>query len=575
MAACAVALALGGVPQSAPQPAAPVPGEATFSVFLAGKEVGREQVNLARVGTDWIITATSRIAPPVDVTVNRFEMKYTADWQPLELKADARMRGLSITLATSFGLTTATNEITQNAVTTAKTDQVSARTVVIPNNFFGAYEALAARLIGLSPGAELPVYVAPQGEVKIIVKGVTRGQFQTPAGVVETNRYSLSYQNAGGELAAEVSVDGKGRFARLEIPGATLLVSRQDLASVAARIQTVRNATDIDVRVPASGFTLAGTVTTPTATAGRIRNPAVVLVGGTGAVERDAVLSGIPLFAQLAGDLAERGFVVLRYDKRGVGQSGGRTETVTLRDYADDLVAAVKWMEKRKDVDKRRIAVAGHSEGGAIALLAASREKKIATVVLMAAAGTRGVDLVLEQQQYSLDLLKTPANERSSKVELQKKIIEAATTGTGLADLPPDIRARVDSPWYRSVLLFDPAETMPRVRQPVFVLHGELDKQVPPHHAKRLVELANARKKAAPAVLTVVPKLNHLLVPAVTGDTTEYASLPEKRVSPEVARTIADWLAAPATKPPVTTQGAKAPPSGRRAPGIVSAAVID
>jgi uncharacterized protein len=575
MAVCAVALALGGVPQSAPQPAAPVPGEATFSVFLAGKEVGREQVNLARVGTDWIITATSRIAPPVDVTVNRFEMKYSADWQPLELKADARMRGLSITLATSFGLTTATNEITQNAVTTAKTDQVSARSIVIPNNFFGAYEALAARLVGLSPGAELPVYVAPQGEVKIIVKGITRGQFQTPAGVVETNRYSLSYQNAGGELAAEVSVDGKGRFARLEIPGATLLVSRQDLSSVAARIQTVRNATDADVRVPASGFTLAGTVTTPTATAGRIRNPAVVLVGGTGAVERDAVLSGIPMFAQLAGDLAERGFVVLRYDKRGVGQSGGRTETVTVRDYADDLIAAVKWMEKRKDVDKRRIAVAGHSEGGAIALLAASREKKISSVVLLAAGGTRGVDLVLEQQQYSLDLLKTPASERSSKVELQKKIIEAATTGTGLEDLPPDIRARVDSPWYRSVLLFDPAETMPRVRQPVLVLHGELDKQVPPHHAKRLAELANARKKAPPAALTLIPRLNHLLVPAVTGDTTEYASLPEKRVSTEVARTIADWLAAPAIKPPVTTQGGKTAASARRAPGIVTAAVID
>lgn len=553
MAACVAALALSTSAQSAPQPTTPVPGEATFSVFVAGKEIGREQVNLSRSGTDWIITATSRIGPPIDVTVSRFELKYSADWQPIELKADARMRPGTVGLSTSFGLTTAVNEVTQNAVTNSKTDQISARTVVMPNSFFAAYEALAARLIGLQPGAELPVYVAPQAEIKLSVRGVTRGQFQTPGGLVTTNRYSVTFHNPGGELPAEVSVDDKGRFARLEIPSATLLVSRQDLVTVASRVQTVRNATDVDVRIPSSGFTLAGTLTTPPATARRIRSPAVVLVAGSGAIERDAVVSGIPIFAQLAGDLAERGFIVLRYDKRGVGQSGGRLETVTLREYADDVVAAVKWLEKRKDVDKRRIAVMGHSEGGAVAMLAASREKKISALVLMSSMGTRGVDLILEQQQYSLDLLKTPDSERSSKVELQKRIVEAAMTGNGMDDLPPDIRGRVDSPWYRSLLLFDPAEVMARIRQPVLIVHGELDKQVPPHHAKRLAEMATARKKAPAAVLTVLPRLNHLLVSALTGDITEYASLPEKRVSPDVARAVSDWLAAPGAKPPQKT----------------------
>ena len=88
-------------------------------------------------------------------------------------------------------------------------------------------------------------------------------------------------------------------------------------------------------------------------------------------------IAGIPLFAQLAGQLADPGFVVVRYDKRGVGQSGGRTETVDAADYADDAIAAVKWLAKRKDVDNERIVVAGHSEGAAVAMLAA-REKKIA-----------------------------------------------------------------------------------------------------------------------------------------------------------------------------------------------------
>ena len=181
------------------------------------------------------------------------------------------------------------------------------------------------------------------------------------------------------------------------------------------------------------------------------------------------------------------------------------------------MIAAVKWLEKRKDVDKRRIAVVGHSEGGSIAMLAASREKRISALVLMASMGTRGVDLILEQQQYSLEMLKTPESERTSKVDMQKKILDAAMTGQGMEELPADIRQRVDSPWYRSLLLFDPAEVMPRVRQPMLILQGELDKQVRPHHAKRLAEMAATRKKALPAELTLLPSVNHILAVATTG----------------------------------------------------------
>jgi hypothetical protein len=555
IAASLAALSIVSVADGAPQASAPTPGEATFSIFLGGQEIGREQVNLSRAAGGWIITATSRIAPPVDVTVSRFELRYTSDWQPVELKADARIRQATVALSTSFGLTTAVNELTQNGVTNSKTDQISARTIVLPNNFFAAYEALAARLRGLAAGAQLTAYVAPQAEVKITVRGVTPGQFQTPAGLVRTDRYSVTFHNPGTELMADVSVDDKGRFARLEIPSATLLVSRQDLASVATRIQTVRNPTDIDVRIQSSGFSLAGTLTTPPAAADRMRSPAIVLVAGSRTAERDVMVAGIPVFAQLAGDLADRGFIVLRYDKRGAGQSGGRLETVTLQEYADDVVAAVKWLEKRKDVDKRRIAVIGYSEGGAAGMLAAAREKKVSALVLMASVGTRGVDLILEQQQYSLDLLKTPQGERASKVELQKRIVDAAMTGKGMDDLPPDIRTRVDSPWYRSLLLFDPAQVMPRIRQPVLIVYGELDKQIPPHHATRLAELANARKKAPSATLMPLAGLNHLLAPATSGDVTEYASLPDKRVSLEVARRIGDWLAAPGGRAVQKTAG--------------------
>jgi hypothetical protein len=517
-------------------------GSAVFALFIGGREVGREQVNLARSGSDWIITATGRHAAPADLAINRFEMRYTADWQPIELKIEARQRNQALGLATSFGLTAAINEITQNGVTNSKTDQVSARTVVLPNNFYAAYEALAARLASAAPGTDLPVYVAPQAEIRLSVRSVTPGQIQTPGGVVRTRRYAVTFHNPGGPLEAEITIDDRNRFARLEIAAATLLVTRQDLAGVATRSQTVRNATDTDVRIPAAGFSLAATVTTPPVAAGELRYPAVVLVAGSGPVDRDATVAGIPIFAQLAGQLAERGFVVVRYDKRGVGQSGGRTERVTLRDYADDAIAVVKWTEKRKDVEKRRIALVGHSEGASVGMLAAEREKKIATLVLMAGMGTTGQELILEQQQSMLEATRVPEGERAAKVDLQKRILAAVIAEKGWETIPAELRAIVDNPWYRSLLLFDPAREISKVKQPVLILQGALDTQVRPHHADRLAELARARKKAPPVEVVHLPGLNHLFVPAATGEVSEYGSLKEKAISPEVARTIADWL---------------------------------
>ena len=79
--------------------------------------------------------------------------------------------------------------------------------------------------------------------------------------------------------------------------------------------------------------------------------------------------------------------MVVRYDKRGIGQSGGRAESASLADYAEDVRAAVKMLADRKDVDPKRIAVVGHSEGGLVALIAAAKEKRIAAVGLIATPG--------------------------------------------------------------------------------------------------------------------------------------------------------------------------------------------
>jgi hypothetical protein len=150
-------------------PPSPAPGDAAFGIYLRGAQIGREQVTLARSDAGWIITSTGRTDAPLGFTIVRFEMKYARDWQPLEMKLEARLKNAPVTIATSFGMTTAINEITQNGKTVSKQDQISARAIVLPNNVFGSYEALAARLSVAAIGTEIPIYVVPQREVKATV----------------------------------------------------------------------------------------------------------------------------------------------------------------------------------------------------------------------------------------------------------------------------------------------------------------------------------------------------------------------------------------------------------------------
>ena len=551
MLAAFLAAAAGTAAAQQPAPAAvPAPGEATYIVFVNGRAIGREQANLARTPAGWTITSTGTLGAPINLVNKRFEVTYAPDWQPIELKIDATVADLRnpkaepqvLGLATSFATTTAINEITQNGVTASKTDQITARTVVMPGNFFAAYEALAVRLSSMTSPGELPIYIAPQGEIKAVIKAVTPATYETPAGTLKARRFSLTFQNPNGPVDVEVTVDERGRFAKADMTGVGVSIARQDLAGVETRQQTFRNSTDSEVVVPAAGFGLAGTLTTPPRQ-GRLRHPTVVLVGGSGPIDRDSTVAGIPLFAQLAGQLAERDFIALRYDKRGVGKSGGRIERVTLEDYAEDVVAAVKWLGKRKDVDGEHIFVAGHGEGAAIAMIAAAREKKIAGLVLMGGIGIPGRELILEQQQHLLSATSLSEAERAEKVATQKRILDAVTTQKGWEGIPPEMRAAADTPWYRSLVTFDPARVMSSVKQPLLIVQGALDKQVLPHHADRLAELGRNRKKATSVEVKPLPSLNHLFVPAKTGDVSEYPSLETKVISPEVASAIAAWVA--------------------------------
>ena len=512
-------------------------------IFVRGTAIGAEQMTVMRSADGWTILSTGRIGPPFDVVGRKVEVRYTPDWKPLEFTLDSTVKGQFQKIFTSISGTSATSEVTTGTGTepTRKTDTIDASSILLPNAFYSPYEALAAQLRSAATGAVLPAYILPLGSVTLRVGESTSEQIQTTTRVITAKKTRVTATSGATVLDLTIWGDEGGRLLEMTIPAQGLDVARTDIASVSSRHIAISRPNDEQVRIPAIGFTLAGTLSKPTEPSVTPR-PAVILAAGAGPLDRDALTFGIPILGQLASAFADAGFIVLRYDKRGVGQSGGRTEVATLADFSDDQRAAVKFLTSRKDVDDKRIAVVGHSEGGLVSLISAAKEKRIAAVVLVATPGVSGSDLVLAQQQHALSKSNLSDAEKQARTDMQKKINEAAITGKGLDALTAGVRRQIDNAEFQSVLASDPAKLMPNVRQPLLVVQGERDAEVAPSNADRLEGLAKARKQPAAIEVVKIPGINHLLVPAQTGEADEYASLSDKQISPVATAAMTDWL---------------------------------
>jgi hypothetical protein len=514
---------------------------ATFTIFIRAMPVGTEQMTVARTASGWTISGDGRLGPPLDVITRNLEVRYDADWKPLSLFIDASRRGQVTTLRTSVTGVSASNDISIGPTNSGQVHKIDEAAILLPDLVFAPYEALSARLQGAQPGTKIPVYIPPQGPASITTGTPIDEQIQTVIRVIKVRRTPITFEIPNGPaVAGEIWGDESGRLLRVSVPAQNLEVVREDIASVSSRRMVISRAGDEHVRVQANGFSIAGTLAKPADADGKPR-PAVVLVSGSGPTDRDETVAGIPIFGQLAGSLADAGFHVLRYDKRGVGQSSGRPEAATLDDYAEDLRAAVRYLGGRKDVDRRRIAVVGYGDGGPIALIAASKEDRITAAILVASIGVRGADANLAQMARALERSTQPDAEKQLALSLQKQIQNAVLTGSGWDGVPPELRRQADTPWFHSFLSFDPARIMRNVDQPLLVVHGELDGQVAPSNADSLEQLARARRRGTVEVVRV-PGVNHLLVPATTGEVAEYGTLTDRTISTAVTGALATWL---------------------------------
>lgn len=321
---------------------------------------------------------------------------------------------------------------------------------------------------------------------------------------------------------------------------------------------------EVIVRNEQDGINLAGTLTLPEK---GNRFPAVVMVTGSGAQNRDEEIMGHKPFLVIADYLTRNGIAVLRCDDRGTAASQGNHATATNEDFATDTKAAIRYLRNRKEIDPKKIGIIGHSTGGTIAFMTAAKDPSVAFVVSLAGAGVRGDSLMLKQVELisksqgmpdtAWEKIKPSVRNRYSILqqadktpeELRKELYADVTKTMPPAQLKDAGTVRqisgelqsMTSPWYLHFMRYDPAKDLEKVKCPVLALNGGKDIQV-----DAAMNLTAIREKTAGngnrnVTVKTYPNLNHLFQTCKKGTLTEYGQL-EETISPEVLKDITDWI---------------------------------
>jgi len=312
---------------------------------------------------------------------------------------------------------------------------------------------------------------------------------------------------------------------------------------------------------------LKGTLTLPK---NSWNSPVVILVSGSGPQDRNSEIFGHKPFLLLADYFTKNGIAVLRFDDRGTAESEGDFRNATTYNFADDVAAAFNFLRNYKGVNSKKIGIVGHSEGGMIAPLLASKIKEIAFIVMMAGPGSSGEEILY--QQTKLISLAEGKSEKEVKKDIKflRKIYKIAKSDKSYKEGFKSLRKlykrktffmtkkkrqennlskqytdaiimQVMSSWFREFLRIQPSDYLPKVKCPVLAIAGNKDLQVPPEPNIILIEKLLTESGNKNVEIVRLDNLNHLFQHCKTGSVTEYPFI-EETFSPIAMKIIADWI---------------------------------
>lgn len=271
-------------------------------------------------------------------------------------------------------------------------------------------------------------------------------------------------------------------------------------------------------------------------------------------------------FLVLADHLTRQGIAVLRADKRGVGKTTGTFNDSGTREYVSDALAGVEYLKGRTEIDARKIGLIGHSQGGSVAIEIAAQSRDVSYIVLLAAPGLSGYDILVLQDgteakaggrtDEQVELIQGFSRrfygivlraKDAAEVERETKSLYSALTDAEKEAIGwPNLRGTLNLSWgltpgARDTLTSDIGPTLRQVHCPVLALNGSKDSQVPPR--ENLGRIESELKAGGNKDCTVheLPGLNHLFQTCVTGATSEYIKI-EETMSPGVLQAVSDWI---------------------------------
>jgi len=296
-------------------------------------------------------------------------------------------------------------------------------------------------------------------------------------------------------------------------------------------------------------FKLKGTLTVPERPAGKA--PGVLFIHGSGPLDRNENVKGFPinLFKNLAEDLAGLGFVALRYDKRGCGESEGDFYRAGLWDIVDDAQRALEFLREQPEVDGERIVLIGHSEGCVVAPALNEREA-VAGMVLLAGivGGTFDASKYQMEQIFSeIKALKGPkgfilrllANENRARKANEKIYAKIMASDKEVYTFNG---RKMSGKWFREHKNYVVDGALAAARCPILAITGSKDTQVEPACAQKMGEIVRS-----PFEYHIIKDMNHMLrkqeeAPSLLDMKKIYKKSLQKPVDPELIEYLNKWM---------------------------------